>query len=187
MAAGLDLCLHIVRADHGAAVAADIARHTVVAPHREGGQAQFMHQPAPEPDPETSVAPIMAWALDHLDQRVDLPQLAAVAGMSVRTVSRQFRDETGTTPLQWLLAQRVARARELLETTNLTVETVAHRCGFTDAPTLRRHFVRHTGTTPRAYRVAFSLNPAPQKVREASPRRDPGRRDTHGLMDPTPV
>ncbi len=174
VAAGLDLCLHIVPADHGAAVAADIARRTVVAPHREGGQAQFIHQPIPQPGTDTSVAPIMTWALDHLDQRLDLLRLAAVARMSVRNISRRFRDETGTTPLQWLLAQRVAHARELLETTNLTVETVAHRCGFTDAPTLRRHFARHTGTAPRAYRVAFSLNPVPQRLREASPRPDPG-------------
>jgi transcriptional regulator GlxA family with amidase domain len=84
--------------------------------------------------------------------------------MSVRNFSRRFRAETGTTPLRWLLAQRVARARELLETTNLTVESVAHRCGFTDAPTLRRHFARQTGTTPQAYRMAFSLRPSPTRV-----------------------
>jgi AraC family transcriptional activator FtrA len=169
VAAGLDLCLHIVRGDHGAAIAADIARHTVVAPYREGGQAQFIQTPVPSSDAGGTVAPIMAWALDHLDQRLDVPQLAAVAGMSVRTVSRRFRDETGTTPLQWLLAQRITRARQLLETTNLTVQTVAHRCGFTDAPTLRRHFVRHTGTTPRAYRAAFSGNPAPHTISDPAP------------------
>ncbi len=159
VAAGLDLCLHVVRSDHGAAVAAEIARYTVVAPHREGGQAQFIVQPVSEPDAETSVAPTMAWAVDHLDQGLDVPGLASMARMSVRNFSRRFRDETGATPLQWLLAQRVTRARELLETTGLTVETVAHRCGFADAPTLRRHFVRRTGTTPRAYRTAFSRNP----------------------------
>jgi transcriptional regulator GlxA family with amidase domain len=157
VAAGLDLCLHIVRTDHGAAVAAEIARHTVVAPHRDGGQAQFIQQPLAQPTGDGSVAPVMAWALDHLDQRLHLPRLAEVASMSVRNFSRRFRAETGATPLQWLLAQRVARARELLETTTLTVETIAHRCGFTDAPTLRRHFARQTGTTPRAYRAAFSL------------------------------
>ena len=178
VAAGLDLCLHVVRCDHGAAVAADIARHTVVAPYRDGGQAQFIRAPVPESGADASVAPIMAWALDHLDQRLDVPQLAAVAGMSVRTVSRRFRDETGTTPLQWLLAQRVTHARELLETTNLTVETVAHRCGFTDAPTLRRHFVRHTGTTPRAYRAAFGPNPAPHTTPDAAQRRNPELPDT---------
>jgi AraC family transcriptional regulator, transcriptional activator FtrA len=158
VAAGLDLCLHVVRNDHGAAVAAEIARHTVVAPHREGGQAQFIDQPLPQAGTETSVSPVMAWALDHLGQRLNLPRLADVGRMSVRNFSRRFREETGTTPLQWLLAQRVAYARELLETTDLTVETVAHRCGFTDAPTLRRHFARQTGITPRAYRVAFSLS-----------------------------
>jgi AraC family transcriptional regulator, transcriptional activator FtrA len=159
VAAGLDLCLHIVRRDHGASVAAEIARQTVVAPHRDGGQAQFILQPVVEPDTETSVARTMAWALDHLDRPMDVPGLAAEARMSVRNFSRRFRDETGTTPLQWLLAQRITHARELLETTGLTVETVAHRCGFADAPTLRRHFVRRTGTTPRVYRVAFSRNP----------------------------
>ncbi len=174
VAAGLDLCLHIVRTDHGAAVAAGIARHTVVAPYREGGQAQFIQAPVPEPGAGASVAPIMAWALDHLDQRLDVPHLAAVAGMSVRTVSRRFRDDTGTTPLQWLLAQRVTHARELLETTDLTVEAVAHRCGFADAPTLRRHFARHTGTTPRAYRAAFSRIPAPRTMPDAERRPDPG-------------
>lgn len=178
VAAGLDLCLHIVRRDHGAAVAANIARHTVVAPHREGGQAQFIQAPVLEPGAGASVAPIMEWALDHLDQRLDVPQLASVAGMSVRSVSRRFRDETGTTPLQWLLAQRVTHARELLESTNLTVETVAHRCGFTDAPTLRRHFVRHTGTTPRAYRAAFGPNPAPHTTPDAAQRRNPELPDT---------
>ena len=163
VAAGLDLCLYVVSNDYGAAVAADIARHTVVAPHREGGQAQFIDHPFPQAGTETSVGPIMAWALDHLDQRLDLPRLADLANMSVRTLSRRFREETGTTALQWLLAQRVAYARELLETTELTVETVAHRCGFTDAYTLRRHFARQTGTTPSAYRVAFSFNRSPER------------------------
>jgi transcriptional regulator GlxA family with amidase domain len=159
VAAGLDLCLHVVRKDHGARVAAEIARRTVVAPHRDGGQAQFIHHPLPQPGDEASLAPVMTWALDHVHERLDLPRLAAEAMMSVRNFSRRFRLETGATPLQWLLAQRVARARELLEATNLTVETVAHRCGFTDAPTLRRHFARQTGTTPRAYRAAFAPRP----------------------------
>jgi AraC family transcriptional regulator, transcriptional activator FtrA len=157
VAAGLDLCLHVVREDQGAVVAAEIARHTVIAPHRDGGQAQFIHPPLPEPGAGTPVTPSMTWALDHMDQRLDLAHLAAVSRMSVRTFSRRFRDETGTTPLQWLLNQRVTRARELLETTSLTVETIAHRCGFSDAPTLRRHFATRVGTSPRAYRAAFSV------------------------------
>jgi AraC family transcriptional activator FtrA len=159
VAAGLDLCLHVVRNDHGANVASEIARHTVVAPHRDGGQAQFIHQPGPQSDPGSSVAPTMAWAVGHLDERIDLHLMASVARMSVRTLSRRFREETGTTPLQWLFSQRVARAQELLETTTLTVDSVAHRCGFPDAPTLRRHFTRRVGTTPSAYRAAFSGRP----------------------------
>jgi transcriptional regulator GlxA family with amidase domain len=159
VAAGLDLCLHVVRTDYGAAVATEIARQSVVAPHRDGGQAQFIHQPLPDCDPGFSVAPTMVWALDHLDERLDLRRMASVARMSVRTLSRRFREETGTTPLQWVLSQRVARAQELLETTALTVDSVAHRSGFPDAPTLRRHFVRRMGTTPTAYRAAFSAGP----------------------------
>jgi transcriptional regulator GlxA family with amidase domain len=159
VAAGLDLCLHLVRTDHGAAVATEIARHSVVAPHRDGGQAQFIHQPLPDLDPGFTVAPTMAWALDHLDERLDLRRMASVARMSVRTLSRRFREETGTTPLQWLLCQRVARAQQLLETTALTVDSVAHRSGFPDAPSMRRHFARRVGTTPSAYRAAFSAGP----------------------------
>src|SRR6266511_229849 len=105
VAAGLDLCLHVVRSDHGAAVATEIARRTVMAPHREGGQAQFIKHALPEPDAGSSVEPMMEWALEHLDQRLDLHQLAAAAQMSVRTLNRRVRDETGATPLQWLLGQ----------------------------------------------------------------------------------
>lgn len=157
VAAGLDLCLHIVRTDHGANAATEIARHTVIAPHRDGGQAQFINKPIPEQDDMRSLGAVCAWALDHLDERLDLPRLAARASMSVRSFTRHFRDETGTTPLQWVLAQRVARARQLLESTDLPVELIAHRCGFASGPHLRRHFARVTSTTPHAYRAAFSL------------------------------
>lgn len=157
VAAGLDLCLHIVRTDYGANVAADIARHTVIAPHRDGGQAQFINRPIPEQTSGMSLAPVCAWALDHLDERLDLPRLAAQAGMSTRSFARHFRNETGTTPLQWILAQRVARAQQLLEATDLPIELIAHRCGFTSGPHLRRHFARISSTTPNAYRNAFSL------------------------------
>jgi transcriptional regulator GlxA family with amidase domain len=159
VAAGLDLCLHLVRTDHGAAVATEIARRTVVAPHRDGGQAQFIRRSIPESADGFSVAPMMAWALERLEEPLDLPRLASAAQMSVRTLSRRFRAETGTTPLQWLLTQRVARAQELLETTAMTIDAVAHRSGFPDAPTMRRHFVRRVGTTPSAYREAFSPSP----------------------------
>ena len=157
VAAGLDLCLHIVRTDHGAAAAAEIARQTVIAPHRDGGQAQFIERPLMSQPGETSLAPTLAWALNHLDMRLDLTQMARHAGMSVRSFARHFRAETGTTPLRWLLMQRVVRAQQLLETTDLPVETIAHRCGFASAPHLRRHFAHVTTTTPHAYRSAFSL------------------------------
>jgi AraC family transcriptional regulator, transcriptional activator FtrA len=170
VAAGLDLCLHVVRSDHGVAVATEIARRTVVAPHRDGGQAQFIQHALPEPDACVSVEPMMAWALEHLDQQIDLQRMAGVARMSIRTLNRRFRDEAGTTPLQWVLGQRVARAQALLETTTLTIDTVAHRCGFTDAPTLRRHFAPRVGTTPSAYRAAFSSRPAATATKPARTR-----------------
>ncbi len=160
VAAGLDLCLHVVRRDHGATVAAAIARHTVVAPHRDGNQAQFIEQPIPvsalEQD-EKSLLATRTWALDHLHERLDLARLARNAGMSPRTFARHLRAEMGTTPLQWVLAQRVLLARQLLEQTDQTIEGVAHACGFSTAPNLRRHFTRAAGTTPTAYRRAFTL------------------------------
>jgi AraC family transcriptional activator FtrA len=158
VAAGLDLCLHVVRRDHGAAVAAGIARHTVIAPHRDGDQAQFIEQPITATDRGgTSTLATRNWAIDHLQERLDLARLARNAGVSSRTFARRFRAETGTTPLQWVLTQRVLLARQLLEQTDLPIETVAHSCGFSTAPHLRRHFTRATGTTPTAYRRAFTL------------------------------
>ncbi|HEX6678852.1 MAG TPA: helix-turn-helix domain-containing protein [Actinomycetes bacterium] len=158
VAAGLDLCLHLVRCDHGAAVAAAIARHTVVAPHRAGDQAQFIEQPIPAPGAGgTSLQVTRNWALDHLHEPLGLARLAQHAGVSPRTFARRFPAETGTTPLQWLLAQRVLLARQLLEQTDHPVESVARACGFRTAPNLRRHFSRVTGTTPTAYRHAFTL------------------------------
>lgn len=156
VAAGLDLCLHIVRSDHGAAVAADIARHTIISPHRDGGQAQFIQQPIVERQGAMSLSPTLDWATEHLHEHFDVARLARRTSMSVRSFTRHFRNEIGTTPLQWLLTQRIASARQLLETTDLPVETIAHRCGFANAPQLRRHFARATSTTPSAYRAAFS-------------------------------
>ncbi len=158
VAAGLDLCLHVVRRDHGAAVVASIARHTVVAPHRDGDQAQFIQQPITTNEQGgTSLLATRSWALDHLHERLDLARLARNAGVSPRTFARRFHAETGTTPLQWVQSQRVLLARQLLEQTDLAIENVAHACGFSTAPHLRRHFTRATGTTPTAYRRAFTL------------------------------
>lgn len=192
VASGLDLCLHVVRRDHGADVAAQMARRTVVAPHRDGGQAQFVQRPidgarrtdpgaaaVPRrmPGPEspveaggsdgaapagggvpvraTGLAATRAWALERLDEPLDVARLAAHANVSPRTFARRFREETGTTPAQWILGQRVAVAQSLLERTDLPVEEVALQAGFGTAASLREHLGRRARTTPTAYRRAF--------------------------------
>jgi AraC family transcriptional regulator, transcriptional activator FtrA len=154
VAAGLDLCLHVVRNDHGVQAATDIARWTVVAPHREGGQAQFVDTPVPEV-PSASLGATRAWALARLHEPLDVPALAAHACCSTRTFARRFKAETGCTPKQWLLAARVRRAQHLLETTDLNVDEVARHAGFGNAAALRVHFERITTRTPSAYRAAF--------------------------------
>src|SRR3954452_18352344 len=154
VAAGIDLCLHIVRRDHGADVAARVARRIVVAPHRDGGQAQFIERPVAA-EGDGSLEPTRAWALARLREALDVRAMARHACVSERTFARRFRAETGTTPLQWLLGQRVLEARRLLERTDLSVEVVADRAGFGTAASLRDHFARATATTPTAYRRAF--------------------------------
>ncbi len=153
-AAAIDLCLYMVRQDYGAEVANVFARRMIVPPHREGGQAQFVDAPVPPCDCD-ELAATLDWAVHHLDQELTVDQLAARARMSPRTFARRFRASTGTTPLQWLLQQRVLAARRMLESTDLSVDHVAARCGFGAASTLRMHFRRITGTTPQAYRTTF--------------------------------
>jgi transcriptional regulator GlxA family with amidase domain len=158
VAAGLDLCLHVIRRDHGAELAAHIARRTVVAPHRDGGQAQFVTRPIAAEAPGAGGASLestRSWALERLDQPLDVATLARRACMSPRSFARRFRQETGTTPAQWVLDQRTRVAQSLLETTNLPIEHVAVRTGFGSATTLRTHFGRRLATTPTAYRRAF--------------------------------
>jgi len=151
--AGLDLCLHLVRRDHGSAVAATVARQLVMAPHRSGGQAQFVTTPVVEGN--DSLEPVLHWLRDHLAEPLTLDVIAAQASMSTRTLSRQFRAQVGTTPLQWLIRQRLTRAQELLETTNLTVDQIATATGFGTAVLLRQHFTKTFATTPTAYRRTF--------------------------------
>ncbi|MGC4958301.1 GlxA family transcriptional regulator [Actinomadura citrea] len=153
-AAGIDLCLHMIRCDHGAAVAGDVARRTVVPPHREGGQAQFTALPVP-PARASSTGAARAWALERLERPVTLAQLAARASMSVRTFTRRFRQETGVSPQVWLTAQRVQAARRLLEETDLPVDRVAERAGFGTAASLRRHLHAAIGVSPSSYRTTF--------------------------------
>lgn len=153
--AGLDLCLHLVRSDHGAAYAAQIARNMVLPPHREGSQLQYAAQPTPAKADE-SLAPLLEWATSRLDTRLTLDRLAERAGLSSRTLARRFAEQLGTGPGQWLLDQRIDAARVLLEQTDLPVEAVATRVGLTSAVNLRRRFRAHLGTTPGAYRRTFS-------------------------------
>jgi transcriptional regulator GlxA family with amidase domain len=153
LSAGIDLSLHVIRRDCGAAVGERVARHMVAAPHRDGGQAQFF-RPEP-PSGGGSLEPTRHWALERLAEPLDVAAMARHAGVSPRTFARRFREETGTTPLQWLLAQRVLEARRLLEASDLPVEEVAWRSGFGAAASLREHFRRATATTPSAYRRSF--------------------------------
>ena len=155
-AAGLDLCLHIVRRDHGAAVANSVARRLVLAPHREGGQRQFVATPVARQSGPGRLAALLDWLPAHLDETLSVGDLARRAGMSLRTFQRRFRETTGVAPGEWLIQQRVARARHLAETSDLTVEEVATRSGFAAVETLRFHFRRVVGTTPSAYRLAFA-------------------------------
>jgi transcriptional regulator GlxA family with amidase domain len=154
LAAGLDLCLHVVRRDHGVQVAAELARWNVVAPHRDGGQAQFVNAPVPVA-PGTGLGETCAWAVRHLDQPIGLTELAAHAHLSERSLLRRFRAETGCSPKQWLLRARLHRARELLETTKLSIESIATHSGFPSAAALRAHFTTQLHTTPTAYRRSF--------------------------------
>lgn len=154
-AAGIDANLHLMRQWYGARVAATAARRIVVPPHRDGGQAQFVRAPMPVVEAET-LAPVLDWAEEHLAEPLTVATLARRAHMSERTFARRFRDETGTTPWQWLLGRRVAMAEELLETTSLAIEQIAQRVGFGNAATLRHHFGAVRGTSPQAYRRSFS-------------------------------
>lgn len=156
LSAGIDLCLHLVRSDHGERVGSLVARLMVASPHRDGGQAQFIERPLPPPVGEGSLEPVRNWALEHLAEPLDVTGLASRAGVSPRTFARRFVAETGTTPLKWLHAQRVLEARRLLEHTDLPVEHVASKAGFGSAPSLREHFRRATKTTPTAYRRSFA-------------------------------
>jgi transcriptional regulator GlxA family with amidase domain len=158
-AAGMDLGLHIIRTSLGAAAANKLARHMVVPPHRPGGQAQYVEGPLPDPVAGEPVGEAMRWALDHLDQAVAVDPLARRARMSRRNFDRRFREITGTAPATWLTYQRVLHAQRLLESTAAPVGEIARLCGFPSPAGLRRHFRRHVGIAPSAYRASFSAAP----------------------------
>lgn len=154
VASGLDLCLHVIRRDHGSEVANRTARRCVMPPWREGGQAQYIDRPLPDPGGASTTA-TRAWMLGNLEEPLDLDALAAHARMSVRTFTRRFREETGLSPAKWLTRQRVEHARHLLETTDLAVDQVAAKAGFGSAVSLRQHLHTAVGVAPLAYRQTF--------------------------------
>ncbi|MEW1841925.1 helix-turn-helix domain-containing protein [Nonomuraea angiospora] len=155
-AAGVDLCLHLVRRDHGSRVANQVARACVVPPWRDGGQAQFVEHPVPEPS-SVGTAPTRAWAMERLGTPLRLDDLAVHAGMSRRTFTRHFRQEVGLSPGQWLTQQRIALARQLLESTDLPVDRIAERAGFGTAASFRQHLQAAVGVSPHAYRRTFHM------------------------------
>lgn len=155
-ASGLDLCLHVLRRDHGAELANQVARRCIIPPWREGGQSQYIEQPLVEPE-KSSTAVARSWAMSSLDRPIMLREMASEASMSVRTFTRRFRSEMGVSPGQWLLSQRVGMARRLLETTDLPVEAVARRAGFGSSTSLRLHLHAATGVAPLAYRRSFRV------------------------------
>jgi len=154
LAAGIDLCLHIIRSDHGAQVANEVARYCVVPPWREGGQAQFIDRQVPAPD-HFSTAATREWALQHLDEELTVQRLARHAKMSPRTFNRRFREETGQSPGAWVRSRRVDRARELLESRDLPVDEVARQAGLGSGGNLRHHLRRGVGMSPSSYRKVY--------------------------------
>lgn len=153
--AAIDCCLHLLRQRHGADVANRIARLLVTPPHRQGGQAQYIEQPVPQLPSESRLPDVLAWARGHLNEALSLDVLAEVAHMSRRTFTRRFREATGTTFIKWLNAERVARAQQLLETTDLPIDCVASQVGFGTTLSLRQQFTAQLGTSPSDYRRSF--------------------------------
>jgi transcriptional regulator GlxA family with amidase domain len=184
LAAGIDLCIHLVRNDHGMEAAARVARRMVVAPYRAGGQAQFLQRPLPPAG--SGLAATCEWMLRRLTEPITVQDLARRAGWSTRTFARRFVAETGETPLRWLAMQRLYEARRLLESTDLAVDQVATRSGLGTAANLRMHLARELSTTPTAYRRTYqgSATGAPRRSAADVGRRDPRPRrheEHHGI------
>jgi AraC family transcriptional regulator, transcriptional activator FtrA len=154
-AAGIDLCLHVVRRDYGTEIATQLARQLVVPPQRDGGQAQYIDAPMPELDSSSLFADTISWLQEHLNEPVTVEDLAARSATSPRTFARRFLASTGTTPYQWLLRQRVQLAQRLLEMSDLPIDIVAEQSGFSTAANLRKHFSKAVHTSPQAYRRTF--------------------------------
>lgn len=186
-ASGLDACLHLVRAQLGARAANEVARQLVIAPHREGGQAQYIERPVPQYTDDDPIGRTVAWALEHLSEPLPVERLARTAQMSTRSFIRAFRETTGTAPAAWVRVQRVREAQRLLESTDLTVEQVASVCGFGSAVTMRQAFARTLGTTPSAYRRRFrTASPDPAGDRDITARAARRRAEPRPALVPRP-
>ena len=154
--AAIDLCLHLIREDWGADVANTVARRMVVPPHRDGGQAQYIEQPIPSSvDVDADLRAVLAWVEGNLERPLTVDELARRAAMTPRTFARRFKSATGTTPIQWILHQRVVASQRMLEVTSLSVDEIAGTVGFGSAAAMRQHFTRVVGSTPSAYRATF--------------------------------
>jgi AraC family transcriptional activator FtrA len=168
-AAGIDLCLHLVRLDHGAEVANAFARRMVVPPHRDGGQAQYVRMPVAESHEEEPLSGTLAWAGANLGEPLTVSGMAQHARMSDRTFARRFREVTGTTPLRWVLRQRILAAQRRLESSEDPVERIAQDCGFGTGATLRLHFGREVGVSPTRYRNTFKQGTARRQALPSLP------------------
>ncbi|MFH8367458.1 GlxA family transcriptional regulator [Streptomyces sp. NPDC018031] len=171
-AAGFDMCLHLLRREYGAAAANVVARDMVLPSHRDGGQAQYLSAPVPEDCQDERLAEVLAWAREHLHEPLPVAELARRALMSKRSFARRFTAATGTTPHAWLRNLRLSSAEELLETTDLPVEEIAHRVGYGSAAVLREQFVRRRGVPPRSYRRSFTSTPERPRGEPAAPARE---------------
>jgi transcriptional regulator GlxA family with amidase domain len=156
-ASAIDACLHVVRRELGSEAAATLARHLVVAPHRDGGQAQYIGRPMPEPDGVGQLGGTIDWALGHLDRPMSVEAMAAHARMSRRNFTRRFAEATGSTPARWLVGRRLDESRRLLERSDLPVDAIAARTGFGSVVTFRQRFADAYGTTPTSYRRRFAV------------------------------
>lgn len=157
-ASAIDACLHLLRSEIGAVAASAIARHLVVAPHRDGGQAQYVDRPLPEPESGARLGGTLDWAIAHLEESLTVDDLAGHAGMSRRNFTRRFGETTGTTPAKWILARRLDSSRRFLEATDWSIDRIARSCGFGSAITFRQNFVAKYGTTPTSYRQRFRIS-----------------------------
>jgi len=159
-ASAIDACLHVVRRELGSEAAATLARYLVVAPHRDGGQAQYVARPMPEPDGVGQLGGTIDWVLSHLDEAITVDTMATHARMSRRNFARRFAEVTGSTPARWLVSRRLDESRRLLESSSLSIDAIAARTGFGSAVTFRQRFGDAYGTTPTSYRRRFSEQPA---------------------------